>query len=84
MGTDVKDVLRRIKEADLFMQLNPSNPDPDVKHQYTLPLVSGTPAHLLNPDPEYYQALSVVEPATAAAAAATDAEQSKDTSLADC
>ncbi|EUC36282.1 hypothetical protein COCVIDRAFT_111061 [Bipolaris victoriae FI3] len=83
-GTDVKDVLRRIKEADLLMQLNPSNPEPDVKHQYTLPLVSGIPAHLLNPDPEYYHALSAAEPATAVAAAATGAEQSKAASSADC
>ncbi|USP80776.1 hypothetical protein yc1106_08050 [Curvularia clavata] len=56
MGSDVMDVLRRIKEADLLMQLNPSTPPPkpDIKHRYTLPLMSGIPAHLLNPDPDYH------------------------------
>jgi hypothetical protein len=74
MGTDVKDVLRRIKEADLLMQLNTSsnnnsnnsssssssssNPKPEIKHRYTLPLMSGIPAHLLNPDTEYYALVS--------------------------
>lgn len=73
MGSDVMDVLRRIKEADLLMQLNPTTTTmtmttttttttttaptasrSDIKHRYKLPLVSGIPAHLLNPDPEYH------------------------------
>lgn len=51
MGTDVEDVLRRIKEADLLMHLNLK---PENKHRHTLPFMSGIPAHLLNPDPTYF------------------------------
>ncbi|RMZ67229.1 hypothetical protein GMOD_00001121 [Pyrenophora seminiperda CCB06] len=59
MGTDVREVLKHIKEADLLIQLNLR---PQNKFRYTLPFMSTMPARVSHPDDVYY-ASSSSEPA---------------------
>jgi len=59
MGTDVRDVLKHIKEADLLIQLNLR---PQNKFRYTLPFISTMPTRIPHPENLYY-APSLVGPA---------------------
>jgi len=58
MGTDVRDVLKHIKEADLLIQLNLR---PQNRFRYTLPFMSTMPARISHPENLYY-APSTSEP----------------------